>query len=112
MRRIKRKSKKKEARFRVGEYIEMESDLGLPPRGIYRVERVDGNFLHYSVGEFAGGSDLSCLKIYGRNLSAPESSLDAEIEYLEATTVLCDCSDCRQLLEERKERRSAQAIVH
>ena len=86
----------------IGEYAELASPFGLPPRGVYRVDGVCDDMLMFSIGEFSGAVNFSMVDVFCRNLPEPKDALLEEIKYLEKSIKRCDCEDCRKLLETKK----------
>jgi hypothetical protein len=85
-----------------GEIVEIESSLGLLPRTVCRIDSVKGSQLQFSVGDIYGYVDASLIKVFRRNLVEPADWDLEEIRYLEVSTKLCDCEQCRENLAEKK----------
>jgi hypothetical protein len=84
--------------FRVGEIIRIESALGLPPAGVYRVDGLNSQFLMLSAGDFSAGVHPKMITVVERGLPEPESWLEVEVELLQEQVKHCDCAECQKLL--------------
>jgi hypothetical protein len=98
-------------RPRVGEIIEIEPIVGLPPAGTYRVDACTESTILLSCGKIRLGADRVLIKITKRNLPEPASWLEQEIQFLTEQAAQCDCPDCRRLLKKRLRRQRRQKTV-
>ena len=90
----------------VGEVIRIKTTLGLPPDGVYRVERVSQGSVLLSAGEVQCVTSVKELQILERGIVGPVDWLGAEIAILEGMLKMCDCEECRRKLESKRALRS------
>lgn len=93
-------SRRKRDKLKPGEIIKARSALGMPPYGIYKVEKVEQGMTHLSAGRIAIGVNSDCLKIVERELPEPKNWLVSEIAITRAQLEICDCPDCEKILSD------------
>ena len=101
------KSRTKRDRPRIGEVIAIRGLWGSDRVLRCRVDGIEEDSWHLSLGEIFFMSDPKSFWIVGRRLPEPESWLIHEVIFLKDRLQSCDCPACRAFLE-LKERKLAE----